>query len=67
MTDRVCVDCGTPEIRSQDAKGKPTVNLNPLTGQCVPCMLRLGPRPRLMNSNEPEPFDAKARAARTHE
>jgi len=31
MTARACTGCGTPEQRGFDAKGRPTVNLDPST------------------------------------
>jgi len=40
MTARACTGCGTPEQRGFDAKGRPTVNLNPLTGLCVTCTVK---------------------------
>lgn len=37
MTVRACANCGVPEQRGQDAKGRPTVNLSPLTNLCIEC------------------------------
>lgn len=57
MTDRVCVDCGTPETRRKDARGRVVLNLNPLTGQCLTCMLAHGAKPKPFP--EPKVFDPK--------
>lgn len=41
MTDpRKCPDCGLVEERRTDDRGRPTTNLDPLSGRCVGCLGR---------------------------
>jgi hypothetical protein len=40
MTPRVCVGCGTPEDRKQDARGQEVTNLEPSTGLCLACLVK---------------------------
>ena len=39
MTTRQCLWCGVPEQRWKDAGGQEHVNLNPLDGLCVSCLI----------------------------
>lgn len=38
---RVCPNCQTPEVRAV-LDGRPTVNLDPITGCCVECLIGVG-------------------------
>jgi hypothetical protein len=71
MTEpRKCPDCGLKEDRKLDERGRPIVNLSPLTGQCVSCLGRAALARHVFAAGlkepepEPEPFDAKAARAR---
>lgn len=63
---RCCPDCGLPEDRKLDERGYPTVNLSPITGQCVPCLGRAALARHVVEADavEPKRLDARARAAR---
>ena len=37
---RTCPDCGVPEQRTTDERGRPVVNLDPFTGKCVACLTK---------------------------
>lgn len=60
MTIRKCPNCGVQESR-WTVDGKPFVNLDPITGNCVTCLAAFaketGPAPAAL------PFDARAAAA----
>ena len=56
---RQCKRCGLLEHRQKDAKGRETLNLDPVSGLCVSCLSQsLGPKPM-----EPTPFDPRKAAA----
>lgn len=59
---RTCPGCGLEERRSLDINGRPIVNLDPVSGRCVKCLVKSAaahPWPAAA-----EPFDARAAAAR---
>lgn len=64
MTHTSCPDCGLSLDRGVDEKGRPTMNLSPLTGQCVQCLGKAALARHVFESEEPAPFDARAVAAR---
>ena len=37
---RACVDCGQPEDRRKDASGRPLLNLDPVSGKCIQCLVQ---------------------------
>lgn len=61
---RTCPNCSTPESR-WTVDGREHVNLSPLTGQCVSCLVamtkEIGP------IHTPPAFDARAAQARNDE
>lgn len=57
---RTCPNCGTPERRWLE-NGRPQVNLDPITSNCVDC-LREYAKERATKP-DPLPFDARAAAA----
>lgn len=66
MTDRTCMGCGLPEDRRLDAKGRPTVNLDPSTSLCVDCTIRESGKPKGFPELDAKdlPFDSAAARAR---
>jgi hypothetical protein len=36
---RVCPDCGEQEQRRTDGAGRPLLNLDPVSGRCVKCLI----------------------------
>lgn len=65
MTEpRECVTCGTPERRWTDRLGREQVNLNPLTTQCVDCLIATTKETNQTLRDQPTfVFDARAAAA----
>lgn len=56
---RFCTGCQTPEIRVDNR-----VNLDPISGLCVPCLIRKFGRQRVMpEPPKAQPFDPKLAAA----
>lgn len=37
---RTCPGCGVEEHRTKDDRGRETVNLDPFTGKCIPCLAK---------------------------
>lgn len=58
---RACKSCGLPEHRRKDDKGRDTVNLDPVSGLCVPCLAKAVCQQ--VKPMDPEPFDARKAAA----
>lgn len=62
MTDlRKCPNCGVEESRWR-ANGRESVNLDPITGNCVTCLIELAKEIR-QTAPVSLPFDPKAAAA----
>jgi hypothetical protein len=65
---RCCKDCGAPEERIVDDKGRPMVNLSPLTDQCVTCLGKAALARHTWEAlKTPTAFDGRAAAARNDE
>ena len=63
--NRTCKDCGVPEERIRDEKGRELVNLSPLTNQCVWCLGKAALARHTWEAlSTPTELDSKARAAR---
>lgn len=50
------MDCGVPEDRKKDASGREVVNLDPVSGKCVTCLVASVKRAALQWS-APSPAD----------
>jgi len=59
---RTCPNCHVPESRWTE-NGRPCVNLDPITGNCVRCLAELA-KEMGATVRRPLPFDARAAAAR---
>lgn len=57
---RTCKLCGADEIRTTNAKGETSTNINPRTGECVDCMVAAVHARRTFRSRR---LDPKMRAA----
>lgn len=71
VSERTCANCGTPEERKRDARGRNVVNLDPLSGLCLVCILARAAGTKAFHSRREdrkgEVVDTKARAARNDE
>lgn len=58
MTSHACVTCGVPQARWRDRSGVEHTNINPLTGECLDCLVTSvrGSQPPPLEDAE---FDAK--------
>ncbi len=63
-TARKCPDCGEPEYRGTDARGRELVNLDPITDRCITCLVKRALANRSPRVRPLLPFDPRAAAAR---
>lgn len=75
---KTCPDCGLPEERKKDARGREVTNLEPLSGRCLGCLGREALKRHTFHSRREDrkgqvidtkdlPFDGRAAAARNDE
>lgn len=68
MASRTCPDCGAEEIRKADKQGRTTsTNLDPISGLCVDCLVKMHTTFTSRRMPEALPFDGRAAAARNDE